>query len=387
MSAPTEGDANEVSDLASDISDWEIEEGVPQFQDQFIQQYLSGREALIEQEKSQRSDESFRQSLSPLAQEACLIVRRILEEERRTIWNPEHDAEARREEDLVLFPGMMFTLAKGRMEKTKSWEIVKRMPKGALLHAHMDATMDVDFVINQALSTEGFAMSSDRGLVDKATLDDANVVFRYRKSTLAAGASVWTNDYQTSDFVSIKEAAASFPNGGLGGFKVWLKDRCTITPEESLSFHCGVDHVWQKFASAFVPLNSLEYYEPIFRPTVRDLLSQFVADGINWVDFRCVFAQPFFLEGSEEPCKDNSEFLQLWSDEIAKVKGSDEGRGFWGCRFIWTSLRFWGKKQIVEHMKRCIEMKKKYPDLICGYDSKQSLLYLKNSGFPFIAPS
>ncbi|KAL9103202.1 MAG: hypothetical protein Q9163_001729 [Psora crenata] len=36
-----------------DISDWELEEGLPQFQDQFIQQYLNGREALIEQEKSQ----------------------------------------------------------------------------------------------------------------------------------------------------------------------------------------------------------------------------------------------------------------------------------------------------------------------------------------------
>ncbi|KAL8863829.1 MAG: hypothetical protein Q9198_010301, partial [Flavoplaca austrocitrina] len=74
------------SEPASDVSGWEIEEGLPQPTDQFIQQYYQGREALIEQEKAQRSDASFRQSLSPLAAAACAIVSRIRAEEHQTIW-------------------------------------------------------------------------------------------------------------------------------------------------------------------------------------------------------------------------------------------------------------------------------------------------------------
>jgi adenosine deaminase CECR1 len=45
--------------LASNITseddlEWEQEEGIPQFEDAFIQKYLNGRDALIEQEHKQR---------------------------------------------------------------------------------------------------------------------------------------------------------------------------------------------------------------------------------------------------------------------------------------------------------------------------------------------
>lgn len=37
---------------------------------------------------------------------------------------------------------MCFTLAKERMERTELWKIVKKFPKGALLHAHLEAMVD-----------------------------------------------------------------------------------------------------------------------------------------------------------------------------------------------------------------------------------------------------
>lgn len=46
------------------------------------------------------------------------------------------------DEDGDVFPGMSFTLAKDRMVQTKLWKIVKKLPKGALLHAHLEAMVD-----------------------------------------------------------------------------------------------------------------------------------------------------------------------------------------------------------------------------------------------------
>lgn len=40
---------------AEDIDAWAQAEGVPSLSDPFIQKYLSGRDALVEQEKKQRS--------------------------------------------------------------------------------------------------------------------------------------------------------------------------------------------------------------------------------------------------------------------------------------------------------------------------------------------
>jgi hypothetical protein len=52
----TADDAIEEDDLESIDSDleWELDEGIPQPEDQFIQKYMQGRTALIEQEKKQR---------------------------------------------------------------------------------------------------------------------------------------------------------------------------------------------------------------------------------------------------------------------------------------------------------------------------------------------
>jgi adenosine deaminase CECR1 len=43
------------TESAEDVEAWAQAEGVPSLTDPFIQKYLSGRDALVEQEKKQRS--------------------------------------------------------------------------------------------------------------------------------------------------------------------------------------------------------------------------------------------------------------------------------------------------------------------------------------------
>ena len=357
-----------LSEVGSDISDWEVEEGLPQFEDQFIQKYFQGREALVDQEKSQRSDAAFRQSLTPLATEACAIVSRILVEEHQTIWTSDFQDDLARQEGVNLHPGMMFALARDTMEKTKSWRIVKKLPKGALLHAHHNAMIDVDWLIDEMLGTEGIVMQAEESLCSTTARAHGEVIFRYSKGSPATASSIWSEGYQASHPVSMKEAAASFPDGASEGFKTWLKSRCTITPEESIKHHHGLDAVWRKFANCFPTLDSMEFYEPILRASMQRLLQQLVDDGLRWVDFRSTFAADFRLEGCEEVSKGSDDLVRVFSEELKKFKATEEGKNFWGYRFIWTSLRSWGKKKIVDHMKQCILMKKAYPELIAGYD-------------------
>nr|POE73297.1 isoform 2 of adenosine deaminase cecr1 [Quercus suber] len=60
--------------------------------------------------------------------------------------------------------------------------------------------------------------------------------------------------------------------------------------------------------------------------------------------------------------------LTALSEEIDAFCASDEGQGFWGARLIWTGLRAHDTRHIVTDMRRCIERKLQFPDLICGYD-------------------
>ena len=212
------------------------------------------------------------------------------------------------------------------------------------------------------------AISASQPLLDEQARRSSSVLFRFRKKTDGPGASIWSSGYKASTFVPLKEAAAAFPNGGLRGCKAWITSICTISSEESMKHHQGVDAIWKKFGSCFAPVNSLLNYEPILRATISRMLVDLAEDGIRWIDFRSVFAAEFFLEASEEPCADYADFLRIWGEELRSFQSTKTGSAFWGCRFIWTCLREWDRKGVINHMKACVKMKKQYPELICGFD-------------------
>lgn len=353
-----------------DRTEWEINEGLPQPTDPFIQQYLAGREALIEQERAKRSDYAFRQSLTPLALEACAIVARIRAEEQRILWRNDHDHDPKSppRQAINYHPGMVYRLGQERIETTKLWEIVKRMPKGALLHAHFDAMVDVDWLVDQALATKGMVMLAEQSMSSPEARRAGSFRFKYSNQSLSDATSVWDKSYPAKQLVPLQQMAKTFPDGGLDGFKAWLRERSTITLEESLESHLGQDHIWAKFTSCFPILNSILSYEPIFRASVQRILRELMDDGIRWVDFRIAFVFQYQREFCDEPETGYHEFFQAFGEEVEKFQASSDGQNFWGSRFIWTTIRRFENKEIMESMKQCIAAKTAYPDLIAGFD-------------------
>lgn len=266
--------------------EWEeISQDIPSPSDPFLQQYLAGRSNLIKQEKTSRSDASFRAALSPLARRACAIVDRIRDLERDTVWTAQLEDEYAQRTHQAVFPGMMFMLAKDRMETTRLWKIVRHMPKGALLHAHLDAMVDFDFLLDLLIKTPGMHFSSDRALTTAAAREDAELQFRYRAKERTDG-SPWSEDYESGNFIVLTKAADEFPEGGRAGFLAWLKSRCVLGLVDSHEHHHGIDAIWHKFVKCFVVISTMITYEPIFRAFLRRLMSLLKADGVNWAELR-----------------------------------------------------------------------------------------------------
>ncbi|CAK3740746.1 adenosine deaminase family [Lecanosticta acicola] len=359
------------SSQARELSDeaWAEKEGLPSLDQPFIQKYLDGRDALIAREKSQRSDHAFRETSSPMAREAEAIIVQIRFEEQQTLWSPGMDDELAQSTQGPVFPGMMFSLAKERMEKSQLWQIVKKMPKGALLHCHLDATGDMDWLIETAFATPGICILADKSLHTAELRQNEMFGFRFAKAeNTSSGPPLWSESYTPCDRIPIAVAAESFPQGGKEGFKKWLKSRITITEEESIAHHMGPNDIWRKFISCFAIVKGLHRYEPIHRALIRNMLKSLHADGIRWVDIRTDFTVPYFKEESEEPSPDAFDFLDALEVEIDNFKNSEEGKGFWGGRLIWTAIRHGGTKEIVEDMKHCIAMKLEFPELLGGFD-------------------
>ncbi|OAL39876.1 hypothetical protein AYO20_00788 [Fonsecaea nubica] len=364
-------------ELSGDESDdsqleWEMEQGIPQVEDPFIQKYMAGRQALIEQEKKQRHDRAFKQNMSPMAKQAAKIMASIRRRELQTVWTSEFEDSLADKNGGNLYPGMMFTLARDRMETTDLWKIVEKMPKGALLHAHLDAMIDIDWLVDQALAEKGFCMVAPEGLSDKGKRTSGLLQFRYypdevvkkQKST----GSIWTAAYTPNTPVTIREAQRTFPDDDQT-FKKWLISRCTITNEESLCHHHGLDAIWKKFQSTFMVITWMFTYEPIFRRAIQRLLGQLANDGIIYVDLRIAFKFEFRKQGQTTgQIGKFDDFFTVLGEEIEKFKRSPAGKTFKGARLIWTVIRKSDNRTVADSMRECIRMKKKFPHMICGFD-------------------
>ncbi|KAG8158438.1 hypothetical protein KVR01_011560 [Diaporthe batatas] len=351
--------------------EWEeIAQTIPAKDDAFIQKYMTGREALIAEEKRSRSDYSFRQGLSPIAQKACRIVDKIREEEQRTLWTYEYEDQLAVRENCTMHSGMMFTLAKGLMERTKLWRIVRRMPKGSVLHAHLDAIVDLDFVFDTLLSEPGMHISApDARLGTAEARADAVVNFRFFATDRNPTMSIWDDaSYSPGEFVPLARAADSFPEGGRQGWIRWMKSKTTISETDAVEQHHGVDHIWRKFSKCFVIMGTVIHYEPIFRKFLRRMMKQYYEDGVYWGEIRFTWPLNYYRLGQETPESDYSHMFTVIDEEIKAFKASPEGKGFWGLRMIWTSLRIWDQKSIVQNMDHAITTKLEFPHLLSGFD-------------------
>lgn len=373
--AATHDEDDSENDSLTSSLEYELDNGIPQPTDPFIAKYLAGRTALIEQEKRQRHDAAFKASMTPLARQAGRVLAAIRRRELRDVWTSDYEERLMDVNGGNLYPGMMFALGRERMEGTDLWRCVERMPKGALLHAHLDAMVDVPWLVDQALAERGLCLVAEEGLSSKEKRVVAVPVVRYyadqELETLGRKGeegNIWSERYVQGTPVPIREAQRMFPDDETT-FKKWVIGRCTVTTAESLLHHHGLDAVWRKFQSCFAVIGQFLFYEPIFKKAMQRLLGQLAADGIMYVDFRIAFKFPWRGTGKTRDDGGNYEgFFRAFGEEIEKFKKSEQAKSFKGARMIWTVVRIMDTRSIAESMKECVRIKKKYPQLICGFD-------------------
>jgi adenosine deaminase CECR1 len=144
-----------------------------------------------------------------------------------------------------------------------------QMPKGALLHAHLDATVDKEYLLELALREPTIHVRTPR-VVTTSNSTTTHPEFRpFKEAQLSQCASVTDAEYPGDSWVPLHQARASFALGGPKGFDQWVLGAMSINPAEAYGIHNTVakvrglstvaSHVphsqpcqiWQKFDSTF----------------------------------------------------------------------------------------------------------------------------------------
>lgn len=291
-------------------------------------------------------DHAFRQSLSPVARRAEAIVRAIRQEEIDHFWR---EAGVVGDEERERFAGEMFPKARPHIGNTTLWSIVKRMPKGALLHAHLQAMLPADVLLDAVLHTEGMVISASQDVSTPLKRQNATIMFAHVNHTLnEVHRSIHDTDYVPNSQVPINQAADTFP-GGRPAFLEFVKTKITILPQDSVRHDLGVDEIWRKFQQCFGPLTEMVTYEPIVRTFYRKLFERLVDDGINWVEIRTAPGE-IVHNGNEAADPNPDAWWHVLHEEIESFQKTPKGKGFWGARVIWTDLRGSNRTLIAESM-------------------------------------
>ncbi|KLO10537.1 adenosine deaminase-related growth [Schizopora paradoxa] len=333
-----------------------------------LEVYLTARTALITEERSIRRD--FKELAKATEDElhADQIVRAIKLEEAKSIWAVDHPDTPN------VFPGMAYLSARNLITKTKIFQIISKMPKGALLHSHLDAMVNASVMLKYALEEPALHIQVAAPLT-KASLFSTLPAFRgLRPSEYSDAPSLTSSSYIPGTWVHIKRARDSFSTdlGGPEGFDAWVIGALTINPREAYETHNTVAKIWKKFQSTFDVVEGFTNFFPLKKKYIKDFLLSSIEDGISFVETRFTFFSEYLIDANGEDSVSHAEIFRTFGeivqevkDEMARQRRSD---AFIGARIIYTTLRFVTCDELDWYLEDCIKLKQEFPDLVAGFD-------------------
>ncbi|TFY65706.1 hypothetical protein EVG20_g5389 [Dentipellis fragilis] len=341
-----------------------------------LHDHYVARAALMQEDRRLRRENKRLANLNEKEKLADKIVRAIRAEEDKSVWGVKH-------ENIVHpFPGMEFLTAKQLIETTKLFKILSKMPKGALLHAHLDATVNVRHLLKLAhqyadrLHVRTEVMLTDLNITDTipefSPLPDGHPA-----STL----SVTSVDYTPGTWVSLAKARAGFSPalGGPEGFDKWVVDSMMIHPAQAYGTHNTV----YKVGASYIPqpqvfIHSVLDMAKVFadvsdiREYMREFFLSSIADGISYIEARMPFFHKLRYDVDGNLNVPHREWVIDFERVMNEVKRDLKAQGredeFVGAKIVYTTVRVITPEELEWYLDDCMALKQEFPHIIAGFD-------------------
>ncbi|RPD64538.1 Metallo-dependent hydrolase [Lentinus tigrinus ALCF2SS1-7] len=332
-------------------------------------EYIRERERLIAEDRSRRVDALALAQATDAEKRADEIVRRIRSEENETVWGPDAPPIPG---SMHVFPGMGFLTARETIVKTKLFEIASKMPKGALLHAHLDAMVNARVLLHIALKYPAIHVRTTEKLTAgnvKATLPEFCPLPEREWTSVK---SLTGSGYEPGTWVPLTSAREAFGFGGPEGFDDWVVAALTINPSEAYVTHNTTDKIWKKFGTTFMVARGMSRYFPVYEDYVREFFRSSVEDGISYIESRMPLWYKYMIGPDGQENVPHREWLLAYDRVMKEVKEefAKQGRAdaFIGSKIIYCTKRDATCEELEWYLEDCIALKQEFPHLICGFD-------------------
>ncbi|KAI0672700.1 Metallo-dependent hydrolase [Trametes maxima] len=337
-----------------------------------MEDYLSRRRDLIAQDRSLRADHFACRTASEDERKADEILRRLRASETQSIWSAQNPVKHTHGSQ-QLFPGMEFLTARETIVETKLFDILSKMPKGGLLHAHLGAMVRADVLLRLALPQPAIHICVPVVVSDSTIKTALPTFLGLPRSEWTQNASITDSKYTPNTWVPIQNARNNFSEtlGGPEGFDRWVLSTMTIDPSEAYGTHNTTGEIWKKFQSTF-SVKGLIFFEPVFGEYIREFFVSSIEDGISYVEPRMMFSSKYIRGADRENNATHRAQLQLYDRIVHEVKVSLKAQGkedaFIGSRMIYSILRTITPAELEWYLEDCIALKQEFPHLVSGFD-------------------
>ncbi|XP_059366682.1 adenosine deaminase 2-A [Carassius carassius] len=259
-------------------------------------------------------------------------------------------------------PSKHFFKVRHIVQKSLVFKLLQKMPKGAALHIHSTAMVSVDWLVMNA---------TYRPYCYICFMWDGSVQFLFSTNTpfLRWGCSFWKR-------LDVLRASLS----DVTAFDKSLMRNLTLFTEDPEMSYPTQDAVWDRFEKTFLALSGLITYAPVFKDYIYQALKELYEDNIMYLELRVGQSKVYELDGTTH---DRAWSLEVYRNITEQFRANHPD--FIGSRLIFSVHRSLSVSQVKQAVQEAIEMQRKYPDIVAGFDlvgredTGRSIWYLRDA--------
>lgn len=235
-------------------------------------------------------------------------------------------------------------------DKGKVFQFIRKMPKGGDLHIHDISMVNIHWVVSELTYLPGLYYCDIRGKY---------VRFRFSDHLPER------EDFCDDTWMSVKEKREEI---GPEKFDKMLYDKMTVDGKQQ-----GALVAWDDFIDSILCVADLMYSETGFRSYFKQALRELYEDNVLYVEVRTIMDPMLRNNGKHFSREETLRMFIKVAEEF-----TEENPGFIGAKFIFLTVRSMPKETIESDIRLAMELHKKYPQHLIGYD----LVGYENNGPP-----
>uniref|UniRef100_A0A336K6N7 Adenosine deaminase n=1 Tax=Culicoides sonorensis TaxID=179676 RepID=A0A336K6N7_CULSO len=232
-----------------------------------------------------------------------------------------------------------------RISKSQLFQIISKMPKAGILHAH-DTAM---------LSTEKIIEFTYRG--NLWYLGDLDDTFNPPRFLFSLSKPENVNNMEWS---SIADARLAIGNDSIDNKLANLFN--LYSPDPTIE-HKDINFVWNRFKSMFRILEGIVCYDQVWKAYFYQALQEILDDGVQYLEFRGMLPNVYSINGT---VYSPVQVVQLYVEVLEKFKR--EHPTFINAKLIFSPARAVSDEGFQHDLQVLEELRLNYGNFVVGFD-------------------